>query len=210
VNLRNLIGLGLCLLVLGCDSKSNDETTASTDVAGPSCGTGENLLENPQFDNPVGHTLLPWKTNQHAGEPSFSLSVEEGVATITRFGTQPWFDIVQLPPIENFRGKELLFRADVRLSLTDEGWPYKGMETGGGLQILVWGAPVPVLGSSRQVYTSSLQQEPRLGETDWFTMSERFSVPADASKFSVGIQQRAVGSMSIRNPQLMDCGPAAD
>ena len=208
--MRQLAGILICLFLWGCDKSDTSGSEEQVVDIGPVCGNGENLLQNPTFSDPEDGSLVPWTINQHAGERSFTLTIEDGIATIERIATQPWFTLVQSPSIEGVRGRELLFRADLRLSLTDENWPDKGMEPGGGLQMLVWGAPVPVLGSTRKVYMSSLEQEPKLGEVDWFTVSHRFPVVADASRVRVGFTQQANGSMSIRNPQLMDCGPLGE
>lgn len=208
VPFRGLFAALAVFAVTACQGPGPDadrQAAAAPDSA-VACDSGENLLRNPAFLPAEGERRAPWRGAQHAGEPSFDVSASDGVLTIERVATQPWYTYAQFPPARALRGRELLFRADLQLDLDSEGWS-QGLEAGGGLQVLIWGLVDPVMGGSRLVYRSSLEQEPRLGNTDWFTAELRFAVPENATRMSVGFLHQANGSFSIRDPALLDCGP---
>ncbi len=198
------ITAGLLALSLAACEPANEPATIPSECAG-----SENLLQNPGFSDGANPALPPWKTAQHAGPASFNTRVEDGVVTIERHGGEPWYTISQLPPVEGIQGHDLWFQVDLKLNLHGSDWAYPSMPPGGGLIVAIWGPTIPVVGGSRQVFSSVIENEPSLGQVDWFTASLRLRVPDDASRLSVGVMQRAAGSLSLRDPLLLDCGPSA-
>ncbi|QIB65942.1 hypothetical protein [Kineobactrum salinum] len=168
------------------------------------CDETDNLLVNPSFSAENGR-MQPWRGSQHAGEPSFETSVSNGELTIEKIGTQPWFSLAQSPAARSLRGQELLFRAELKLALDTEGLDGSSV-AGGGQQVLIWGNMDPVLGGDSLVYSSTLENEPRLGHTDWLPVTLTFRVPEDATRMRVGFVHQANGNLSIRNPALYRCG----
>lgn len=191
--------LMLVALLMGC------EATSDGNVSAAQCLQGENLLANLDFgssDPAAG--LRPWSSGQHAGEKSFSTSVDNGVLTIEKIGTQPWFRFSQAPQARSLQGASLVFRSEIRLALDTDG-PGHGFDPGGGLQVLVWGDPDPVTGGDRLVFDSTMAHEPRLGTTDWMEVTVAFTVPPTATRMRVGFVQQANGNMQVRNPGLFNC-----
>lgn len=201
--MRIVITLVAALAVTACGTGEDAEEYAAL----PACQGTDNLLANPDFGATGGQGLVPWQGSQHAGEPSFAVSAEQGELTIQRIGTQPYFVLEQFPSVDDLTGHDLLYHAELRLDLDGEDW-VESMEPGGGLQVQVWGPVMPVLGTSRVVYRSVYEHEPHLGETDWFRVAIPFSVPADATRLSIGYQHRANGTLVTRRPTLLDCGPS--
>ncbi|MBM69420.1 MAG: hypothetical protein CME43_08085 [Haliea sp.] len=189
----------LALLLAACQAGAGPTTVAG------SCDLKENLLANPGFvaDEASG-SLRPWSGSQHAGERSFTTEVNDGVLTIEKIATQPWFKFSQAPRARALRGEQLLFQAEFKLALdTDE--VIHGFKRGGGAQILIWGDPDPVMGGDRLMLDSTLEHEPHLGQTDWFTVRIPVSVPATATRMNVGFVHQANGVMQVRNPGLYRC-----
>jgi len=173
------------------------------------CAGATNLLRNPGFQQDGRDSLAHWQTDQHAGDRSFELTVDDGTVVIERIGPEPWYTLLQAPQIDSIRGRDMVFRAELRLDLDGEGWQ-PALDPGGGLHVIVWGAPLPRIGGSRQVFRYAFEDEPRLGRTDWVQASVAFQVPEDASRANVGFMLRASGSLSLRNPELLECSPGAD
>ncbi|MCR9185129.1 MAG: hypothetical protein NXH81_07025 [Halieaceae bacterium] len=171
------------------------------------CDMSENLLGNPGFASEgESGSRRPWSGSQHAGEPSFTTQVDDGVLTIEKIATQPWFKFSQAPRARPLRGEQLLFQAELKLAL-DTHEVIHGFKRGGGAQILIWGDPDPVMGGDRLMLESTLEHEPHLGQTDWFTVRIPVSVPATATRMNVGFVHQANGVMQVRNPGLYRCAP---
>ncbi|WP_116365934.1 hypothetical protein [Parahaliea mediterranea] len=180
-----------------------DESGIDTPSGALSCG-GDNLLQNPAFDtNPAG-AAPPWMSSQHAGEKSFELRYKDGVASIVKIATQPWFQLVQSVPVGDLRGKRLRYSAELKLDLTEEGVTH-GFNVGGGLTVTLRGDPDPVMGGDRLLYSEQFEHEPHIGTTDWVSVSTDIDVPANASSLRLGFAQYANGGMEIRQPALYLC-----
>lgn len=191
--------LMLAALLAGC------QTTATDSASTAQCAGGENLLANPDFGaSSTAAGLSPWRGSQHAGETSFRTSADNGVVTIEKIATQPWYRLAQVPQARALRGESLVFRAEIKLALDTENVTHN-FTHGGGLQVLVWGDPDPVMGGDRLMFDSTLEHEPRLGTTDWVQVSIPFTVSSTATRMSVGFVHQANGSMQVRNPELFRC-----
>lgn len=204
---RSLIAIALsCLLLIAaCDGTQGPSAVEVPPL--PECVGTENLLSNPTFGQGEGDRLAPWRGSQHAGETSFALTVENGELTIERIGPEPWYALTQFIPPEPLKGHRLLFVADLKLELSDEGWT-EIMTPGGGLSVSVWAASPVAMAGDRLVLDSTFDHEPHLGETDWFTAHKTVVVPDNATKLRVGFVHRAMGRFALREARLFDCGPA--
>lgn len=195
-----LLVLMLTALLAGCQATATDSPSTAQ------CVGGENLLANPDFGaSAAAAGLSPWGGSQHAGEPSFRTSADNGVLTIEKIATQPWYRLAQVPQARALRGEALVFRAEIKLALDSVNVTHS-FTHGGGLQVLVWGDPDPVMGGDRLIFDSTLEHEPRLGITDWVQVSIPFTVSPTATRMSVGFVHQANGSMQVRNPELLRCG----
>ena len=195
-----LVVVMLAVLLAGCQVAATDPASSAQ------CVGGENLLTNTDFgasDPAVG--LSGWRGSQHAGEPSFRVGTDNGVVTIEKIATQPWYRLAQVPQARALRGEALVFRAEIKLALDTVDVTHN-FTHGGGLQVLVWGDPDPVMGGDRLMFDSTLEHEPRLGTTDWVQVSIPFTVSGTATRMSVGFVHQANGSMQVRNPELFRCG----
>ncbi len=210
-SLRAPIAAGFLLLTIlaGCDATDPADPAVPAAKAGlPDCSGTENLLGNSGFARIEGKGLEPWKGKQHAGKSSFDLAIEEGVVTISRKGPEPWYLLTQILPVTQYQGHRLMFAAELKLDLNDEGWT-ESMPPGGGLSVLVWGRLPVAMAGDRMVKEHSFEHEPHLGQADWFTATQAIDLPANATKIELGFVHRAMGSYSLRNPRLYDCGPVA-
>ncbi|MEE4175796.1 MAG: hypothetical protein V2I57_16245 [Xanthomonadales bacterium] len=185
---------------------SSAETGVSMDRPAP-CGPGPNLLENPTFTLNEAGFLLPWKTAQHAGQASFETRYEAGVFTVERTGPEHWLTLTQTLQLDEQRGRRLELRVDLEMDTNGEGDMAK-YDPGAGLVYRIWGRPFPNLTVTRQVVEDTFQHEPRLGKHDWTLVRKFIDVPENATRMQVGFSLRANGRLSVRYPELHDCGPA--
>ena len=194
-----LVVVVLAVLLAGCQVAPTEPGLSAQ------CSGGENLLANPDFGaSAAAAGLSPWRGSQHAGEPSFRTTAAKGVLTIEKIATQPWYRLAQTPQARALRGEALVFRAEIKLALDTVNVSHN-FTRGGGLQVLVWGDPDPVMGGDRLLFDSTLEHEPRLGTTDWVQISIPFTVSPTATRMSVGFVHQANGSMQVRNPELLRC-----
>ena len=200
---KTLLALASTLFLAGCGAGE----PAGPSALRQSCGSDVNLMVNGGFVREEDGTLQPWRAGQHAGENSFRYDVADGVLTIERIASQPWYYFVQDIDVSELKGHRLYYSADLKLNLSGEGYN-EVWEPGGGLHVLIWGLVGPAIAGSRQIFNSTFEHEPHIGTTDWFTPEISFVVPDNASAMKVGFEQRADGSMAARNPVLLDCGPA--
>ncbi len=170
------------------------------------CGPGPNLIGNPQFSVSEERGMLPWKAAQHAGQASFVPTYEDGVFTVERTGPEHWFTLTQFVEVEELLGRRLELRIDLKMDTNGEG-DIANHDPGAGLIYRVWGRPFPNLPVSRQLVQDTFQHEPRLGTHDWTLVRKIIDVPENASRMQLGFSLRANGQMSVRNPELHDCGP---
>lgn len=171
------------------------------------CGPGPNLLENPAFALSDLGVMSPWKTAQHAGQESFETRFEEGVFTVERTGPEHWLTLTQFVDLDEHRGRRLELRVDLEMDTNGEG-DIARHDPGAGLIYRVWGRPFPNLTVTRQIVQDTFQHEPNLGTHDWTLVQKFIDVPENATRMQLGFSLRANGRLSVRNPELHDCGPA--
>lgn len=140
-----------------------------------------------------------WVSAQHAGERSFTTRIQEGVLTVTKTGSQPWFVIRQTLQTPNLSGQKMVFSADVKLDLQPPQLIH-GLGDGGWLRVTARSANKKVL------MQSALDQEPHIGKTDWERVQVLVELPSDTMQIDLSFLHQADGVMSIRNPFF---GPVA-
>lgn len=195
--------ISLTLVACGSDT----QTPAAAE--GPRCSGTVNLLANPEFTLSEESGFAGWSGSKHGSRKSFDSSINDGVFTVDRIGPEPWFTLSKSVDLSSYAGHQMLYKADLKLSLNSEGWTH-AFEPVGGLQVLIWALSEPAILGTRLVYESSAEHSPNLGETDWFTAHVLFTVPERVKRTSIGVIMQANGSMSMRNPVLLDCGPAPE
>lgn len=194
------------VLLAGCGDPG--PTTIADTPELPACGSTVNLLVNPDFGRGQGDELAPWRARQHAGRGSFETEVAEGEVTIKRTGPEPWFTLTQQLAAEDLQGHRLLYVAELKLDLSAEDWP-EVTAPGGGLVLTVWGTLPVAAAGERVVIDRRMDREPTLGTTEWFTAWQTVVLPQNATKLEVGFVHRAMGTLTLRNARLFDCGAEA-
>lgn len=184
--LQRAVGLSL-LLLAGC--------VESTEL----CETqGDNYIQDADFALEAADVRARfWTRAQHAGERSFTATFEGDVLTIEKVDIQPWYYFRQRIDAEDLQGKTLAFTAEVELNLTEPA--VKAFDVHGG------GLYVAVRSSSRKLLLESeLENEPRIGKTDWIPMQYVFKVHPRAKTIEVAFAHIAEGSMRVRYPSLKE------
>ncbi|MEP4486039.1 MAG: hypothetical protein ABJ013_10455 [Halioglobus sp.] len=181
--------LGLILSLLASSSVGAEELCATK---------GENYIQDADFALEAADVRARfWGRAQHAGERSFTATFEEDVLTIEKVDIQPWYYFRQFIDAEDLQGKTLAFTAEMELNLTEPEVPAFDVH-GGGLY-------VAVSSSSRKVLLrSELENEPRIGKTDWIPMQYVFKVHPRAKTIEVAFAHIAEGSMRVRHPSLKE------
>ena len=174
-------------------------TLANGVAAAELCATkGDNYIQDADFAMEAADVRSRhWTRAQHAGERSFEATFDEGVLTITKVDIQPWYYFRQFIEAEDLQGKTLAFTAEMELDLTEP--EVRSFDVHGG------GLYVAVRSSSRKVLLQSeLENEPRIGKTDWVPMQYVFKVSPRAKTIEVAFAHIAEGSMRVRKPSLME------
>lgn len=161
------------------------------------------LLLDPGFtEGDAPENLKHWRLYQHAGERSYVLSIEDGVATLKRVGIEPWGQITQTLPADAYAGKTLEWSAELEGELDDSyGEPFQAS----GLSVSVTGlAPgdLPMMGA-RHLLTQSTDPGLPAGVLERGRQRLQFVVPAGSDlKLQVSVILTRGGYLRARNPQL--------
>ncbi|HIO97866.1 MAG TPA: hypothetical protein EYG71_08080 [Leucothrix sp.] len=183
------------------DNKTTEPTNNNDTTSSCTPEYANNLLKNPKFtQDQSANKPLDWLVAQHIGEPAFDLTVENGIATVKKVSEQPWFTLSQNIDVLAILNKTIEISADLKLNLTES--KAHAFKAGGGLQVLIYGKPDDPLGSEQLAFESTLDNEPRLGVSDWKTATIILTIPKNATKMTFGFLHQANGEMSIRNPSL--------
>lgn len=164
---------------------------------------GGNLIRDADFAlEAENKSARFWGQSQHAGEVSFTTSIEGGVLTIQKTGTQPWFVFRQILRSADFGGQKLLFSADVKLDMRPPEKTH-GLGDGGWLRVAARSAKGALL------LRSELEQEPHIGTTDWEPVRVLVDLPRSTRRVDLSLLHQADGVMSVRNPYFgpqLKCG----
>jgi len=157
---------------------------------------GDNYLQDADFameqQNP--RTNNAWITLQHAGEPSYTFTIDSGELTISKIGTQPWGIFKQQLRNTDLGGQRMAFTAELKLDL--ERPKGQAFLTGGGLTLTAKS------GRKRILLNSKLNHEPRLGHTDWFPVEVIVDIPDNTQDIELGFILQADGMFEVRNPSF--------
>ena len=195
-NLKVLLS-ALAFSLVGCEGSS-----PASGSGGAGCVGNTNLLQNPDFGMTGGGGYpTHWYGVQHAGERAYKVSVRQGELSIDKEGQQHWKVVKQRVDPESLAGKSVLFSAEMRQNMTDEGWT-QTLEPGGGLSVVIRGTEPQSPRRKKLLFSSSLEHEPKLGKFDWTPVQVGFDVPAGATRIEVGFLHQANGDMTVRNPVL--------
>lgn len=164
---------------------------------------GGNLIRDADFAlEAANKSSRFWGQSQHAGEVSFATSIEDGVLTIQKTGTQPWFVYRQILISPDLGGQKLLFSADVKLDMRPPKKAH-GLGYGGWLRVAARSA------NGAMLLRSELEQEPHIGTTDWEQVRVLVDLPRSTRRVDLSLLHQADGVMSVRNPYFgpqLKCG----
>lgn len=208
------------LLLAACNNSDGDRVAAEQPVETPAePGTPQEpeapyepppagLLENASFTPDSRGLPSGWSFQQHANNSSYTLTVADGVATITRIGSEPWGIMRQgfrREAVEPLLGKTLEFSAEIAGEFTDEyGEPMEPP----GLTVRVRGvrAGSPALLGASTLLTASEDIDTTGGYLPWRRYSLQFTLPSPGKargvEFDVGVLMSTGGTMRVRGPSL--------
>ncbi len=174
------------------------------------------VLKNASFMADSRGLPVDWSFQQHANTSSYTLMAADGVATITRIGSEPWGILRQSfrrQDVEPLLGKTLEFSAEIAGEFTDEyGEPMEPP----GLKARVRGvrAGSPAMLGASTLATASENIDTTAGYLPWRRYSLQFTLPtADKARgveFDVGVLMTTGGVMRVRGPSLVVVDSAAE
>lgn len=175
----------------------------------PSEALSGELLEDVEFahlDSKVA-TRDPWSLFQHAGEPSFTLSVSNGVMRLEKTGPSPWAVVKQTIDARQLVGKTLRFSVEIAGHFQSED-EYKPFLNTTRLTVLNKGLTP---GTPRILGAATLSRVtdelPRFfGEQNWQRRAITFTVPKGTRTITVVLRLGEDGVLKARNPSLVVVG----
>lgn len=202
----NLAALAVGMLIGG-------QAQAQSDACGDDLATAPNLLRNTSFTPGDNGVPEQWHLTQHAGDAAYTVTFDDGVMTVDKYGEQYWLQLTQQVDATNLAGKTVILSAEIKLDMHAENW-HETLIPGGGLILKVMGGFGDPFGRTRVVQHSMLEHEPRLGQTDWTQVSVRMRLKEEATDLRAGFMHQAYGKLSVRAPRLVQwpesCGSDAD
>ena len=188
--------IGVALLQPGCASppaENNDVARLSTEE----CEGFEALLIDPAFET-VSQQGSAWRSGQHAGGTSFSLTATDGQLKFERIGKEPWATYTQKITDARLSGRVVRYSADLQGDISDEVTHAFGAKSGLFLRV----GPRPD--------ANMADHKPNVGQWDWQRVTVEATVPEAFDYVEVGfIYQGGEGMLSARAPklELADCSP---
>jgi hypothetical protein len=175
----------------------------STDKPEEQCqGRGKNLLQDPSFSTiSAPRSQRRWFASQHAGKKSFEYETKNGEMEIRKTGNEPWFILRQIVPRKEIPGKFAVFSAEIKLAMEPAAIEH-GFEMGGGLS-------VTAMANGKPIVRSTLEHEPRIGNTDWQRVAVRVELPKKIDSVRVGFLHQADGTLWVRNPSFQKTNKAS-
>lgn len=161
------------------------------------CHYSDNLLTALDFGG-QGEVANPWLVKQHAGEPSFTVNVDDGVLELARSGgTQPWLIVSQKIPDDLQQvGATLQLSAELQLDLhkASDGFTLRNI---GGLYLT----------NENKLMVNSWQSiaehSPNSGKVDWQRISMSKILTPNVAGVQAGFALMADGTMRVKAPELV-------
>lgn len=143
-----------------------------------------------------------WTGKQHVGEKSFDVTVVDGVLTIERIGTQPWFLYRQRLDVTDLAGQRVAFTAWLRLV---EGGTerIRGVGQAGGLKL----AAMSKGNAKFRVERRLAAVEPR---QKWQKLQIIAKLPQDTDTLELSFLHKSNGVLEVREPSLQRVHPSAE
>jgi len=142
-----------------------------------------------------------WTGIQHTGEKSFAVAIADGVVSIDKVGSQPWFLYRQRLPAGELAGQRVVFSADVRLAGRAAG-EHGRVGQAGGLKL-----------SALSAGKSELRLEQRLAdgevEEQWQPLRIIARLPRYTDTLELSFFHESDGVLEVRGPALQLLDPAS-
>lgn len=172
------------------------EAMAQSPVAAPSAKAGPRIdkpgevLVNPDFEDASTDGSIPgWTGSQHAGPPSYALSIDttgayagHGSFHMVRTAVNTYGSLTQMIDAAKFAGKTVELSAMLKT---------KGVGPKGWLLLINAGVPGAIRNSSALT-----------GDKDWQRVSVQMPIPKDARWLTIGVTLRDAGEGWMDNVEL--------
>jgi hypothetical protein len=169
---------------------------------------GKEYIRNADFSRVHAQgTPVHWGSSQHSNSHSFETELTDDEFTIRKVGSEPWYIFTQNIDGAPLAGKVVVYSAELKLDLRR---PQRSgtRRNGGGLRLMAQKRS-PNTGMYRNLLGSTLDHEPRMGQTDWQKVEIVVKVPVKTERLSVGFVHQADGVMQVRKPSLRRANLAA-
>lgn len=173
-------------------------TTAALPLQAADCPLrGPELVQDRTFaEEAASRTSKHWTGVQHAGEHSYQLDIADGVLTIEKTGTQPWYIFRQRIDPEDVQDRKMRLAAELKLDL-EPATENTAAEAGAGLYL-------KAISRSGKRYTAVFPHEPHQGVSDWVPVEVIVALPWNLARIDVGFTHRGEGSFQVRNPSFRE------
>ncbi|MDO3387901.1 hypothetical protein QWI17_18800 [Gilvimarinus sp. SDUM040013] len=212
-------GCGLLILAVwlglmaGCDrsgSEPDQASSSSSSTAPDYVAPDPGYLKSAVFELSEQGQLANWTLLQHSSDTSYSVTVDDGVLSLTRTGDEPWGKVRQLlkgDAVKPLLGKTLKFSADIKADFTSQ-WG-EAMEPP-AMTVLVKGVRVgapAMLGKSIIVSKKTPVSDLSMG-VSWHRYSVEFTLPTAAEVRGIDLELSFLmtegGTMYVRGPALIE------
>jgi hypothetical protein len=140
-----------------------------------------------------------WTGIQHTGEKSFAVAIADGVLSIDKVGSQPWFLYRQRLPAEELAGERVVFSAELRLVGRAAGGPER-VGNAGGLKL-----------SALSAGKAGLRLEQRLAAGEpaeqWQPLRIIAALPRYTDILELSFFHESDGVLEVRAPALQVLDP---
>lgn len=212
---RAVAGILILFAVSGCE-RSGEPHSEQAQSSSVQQEPAEYKAPDPGFlkaaDFPLTEQgrLEGWSFTQHSSNISYSITVDDGVLSITRTGEEPWGKVRQVirkDELKALQGKTLVFSADIKADFTSE-WG-QAMEPP-ALSVLLKGArqgASPFAGASTLINKKEPVASLDVGSY-WQRYQLEFTVPpageVTLNSLELSFVMTEGGTMYIRGPSLTE------
>lgn len=160
---------------------------------------GQSVLLNDVTFSTLGAVSAEWSTTQHAGEPSYRFTAEDGVLSIEKTGKEPWGLVLQPLNAERLQGRKVRFSAEMSGSFTPMSMP--PFESSGlSIRVRGWGEHRFLGKAILRDETAEIEQV--IGDMNWQLVSLVVEIPQQASDVEISMRLTYDGILRVRNPQV--------